>query len=450
MPRSLRWRLLAGAAVAILAALGVAWVVMTLLFDRHIERRLAQDLTRDAERLVAALSLTPEGPVVRPEPRLDPRLETPAGGLYWQVSTPRSITRSRSLWDQALPPPPTAASAAEWTLRRGPGPFDAPLMILERTIQPDPNGPRLLVQFAEDATETATARAEFGRELALFLAGLWAVLLGAAWVQVQVGLHPLARIGRDLSALRSSPSARLPEPRLADLKPLADAINDLAAAREVDLRGARVRAADLAHGLKTPLAALAAQSRRLAAGGAAADAEALDRSISAITMAVEAELARSRVAVAGRAGQAEVGAVVDRLTRVLEQTERGEALIFTRRFTEPMVAAAAPEDLIEALGPLMENAARFARRQVRVTADAQDGVIRLAIDDDGPGIAADRVSEAFSRGARLDEAGEGHGLGLSISRDILERLGGDLTLTRSDLGGLRTCVRLRRAVEPTP
>jgi signal transduction histidine kinase len=85
-----------------------------------------------------------------------------------------------------------------------------------------------------------------------------------------------------------------------------------------------------------------------------------------------------------------------------------------------------------------------------VTADAQDGVIRLAIDDDGPGIAADRVSEAFSRGARLDEAGEGHGLGLSISRDILERLGGDLTLTRSDLGGLRTCVRLRRAVEPTP
>ena len=443
MLRSLRWRLLAGAAVAILAALMVAWVFMTLLFDRHIERRLAQDLTRDAERLVAAVSLTPEGPVVRPELRLDPRLETPAGGLYWQVSAPRAIARSRSLWDQALPAPPTGAPTNEWSLRRTPGPFDVPLMVLERAVQPDPNGPRLLVQFAEDATETATARAEFGRELALFLVGLWVVLVGAAWVQVQVGLHPLARIGRDLGALRSSPSARLPEPRLVDLKPLADAINDLATAREADLASARVRAADLAHGLKTPLAALAAQSRRIAAAGAPADAEALDRSISAMATAVEAELARSRVAAAGRAGEAEVGAVVDRLIRVLEQTERGETLIFTRRFEAPMIAAAAPEDLMEAIGPLMENAARFARRQVRITARIEGGAIALAIDDDGPGIAADRVSEAFSRGARLDEAGDGHGLGLSISRDILRRLGGDLSLTRSDLGGLRTCVRLR-------
>jgi signal transduction histidine kinase len=418
---------------------------MTLLFDRHIERRLGQDLTRDAERLVAAVSQTPDGPVVTPGLRLDPRLETPAGGLYWQVSTPRSVTRSRSLWDQALAAPPQPASARDWRLRRAEGPFGAPLMILERTILPDPNGPGVLVQLAEDATETATARAEFGRELALFLAGLWIVLVGAAWVQVQVGLLPLARIGRDLSALRSSPSARLPEPRLAELKPLADAINDLATAREADLKSARVRAADLAHGLKTPLAALAAQSRRIGAAGAPADAEALDRSISAITSAVEAELARSRVAVTGGAGEADVGQVVDRLIRVLEQTERGEALIFTNRLDDSVIAAAAPEDVMEALGPLMENAARFARRQVRVTGQVEDGVIRMTIDDDGPGIAADRVSEAFSRGARLDEAGAGHGLGLAISRDILVRLDGDLALTRSDLGGLRTAIRLPSA-----
>jgi signal transduction histidine kinase len=149
--------------------------------------------------------------------------------------------------------------------------------------------------------------------------------------------------------------------------------------------------------------------------------------------------------VTGGAGEADVGQVVDRLIRVLEQTERGEALIFTNRLDDSVIAAAAPEDVMEALGPLMENAARFARRQVRVTGQVEDGVIRMTIDDDGPGIAADRVSEAFSRGARLDEAGAGHGLGLAISRDILVRLDGDLALTRSDLGGLRTAIRLPSA-----
>ena len=59
--RSLRWRLLLGAAGAILLALGVAWVFMTLLFERHLERRLEAELTRDALALVAGLSLSPDG-----------------------------------------------------------------------------------------------------------------------------------------------------------------------------------------------------------------------------------------------------------------------------------------------------------------------------------------------------------------------------------------------------
>ena len=83
--RSLRWRLLLGATAAILVALVVAWLFMTLLFERHLERRLQAEMTRDALGLVADLSLAADGrPLLDAEPR-DPRLQKPAGGYYWQI-----------------------------------------------------------------------------------------------------------------------------------------------------------------------------------------------------------------------------------------------------------------------------------------------------------------------------------------------------------------------------
>jgi signal transduction histidine kinase len=99
--------------------------------------------------------------------------------------------------------------------------------------------------------------------------------------------------------------------------------------------------------------------------------------------------------------------------------------------------AIAGEDLNEILGPLLENAVRFARRQIRVAgAGRKDGVV-LTVEDDGPGINASDVSQAMQRGARLDEAGGGHGLGLAIARQLVEATGGTIALGSSPLGGLR-------------
>ena len=61
MPRSLRVRLLLGAAIAIFLALAAAWVAMTLLFERHVERRIEADLIRDGLQLAAALSIAADG-----------------------------------------------------------------------------------------------------------------------------------------------------------------------------------------------------------------------------------------------------------------------------------------------------------------------------------------------------------------------------------------------------
>lgn len=436
--RSLRWRLLLGATAAILAALIVAWLFMTLLFERHLERRLQAEMTRDALALVADLSLAADGkPALESEPR-DPRLRKPAGGYYWQISAQAGVLRSRSLWDAALPVP-TDAPVNDWRLRRAAGPFGQTVSVLERSLRPAADKPAVVMQLAQDTRPLASARAEFGRELAIFLAVLWLVLSAAAWLQVILGLRPLRKVHAELAVLRDSASARLPDSHVREVQPLTDAINSLADARERDLELARRRAADLAHGLKTPLAAMAAQSRRAREAGAEAAAEGMDRAIAAIGTTIDAELARARIAAAGHAPGAftNIRPAVERLATVLEHTEKGGQIAFALDIPASLQLAIRPEDFSEILGAVLENGVKYARRQVRVTGSAGPEWTRLTVEDDGPGIAHGRFDDALMRGGRLDESGNGYGFGLSIARELVQAMEGTMELGESSLGGLK-------------
>lgn len=450
MPRSLRVRLLLGAAIAIFVALAAAWIAMTLLFERHIERRIEADLVRWGMQLVAHVSIGPEGAPQLERLPADTRFEEPASGLYWQVSTTAGTLRSRSLWDQDLPASKDARSR-DWSTRIVAGPFEQELLLVERIVRPERAGAAVLLQLAHEQRSLHQASSEFGAELALFLAILWVILAAAAWAQVELGLHPLRRVRTEVHKLKRNPRARLDAARAAEIEPLVRAINELADARERDLGRARRRAADLAHGLKTPLAALSAQSRRAREAGAIEAADGLDRAIAAATAAVESELARSRAAtIRGAPTQASSSPLqlIEGIVGVVERTEFGAQRVFEVDVPEKLNIPLADEDLMELMGALIENAARYARRRVRISGagpkharhapDAEGGM--LVVEDDGPGIAAEQVAQAIMRGGRLDEAGFGHGLGLAIVQDLAEATGGKLSLLRSELGGLKATV----------
>jgi signal transduction histidine kinase len=198
--------------------------------------------------------------------------------------------------------------------------------------------------------------------------------------------------------------------------------------------------------MKTPLAALAAQSRLIREGGSdpAIAADGLDRAIAAAAAAVEAELARARAA-ASRHARQDVQAVplsvAQRLILVLERTDKGMRLDYVLDIPDWLRLPVTEEDLSEMLGPLLENAVRFARRQIRVAGRASDGSILLSVEDDGPGIKSGDAAEAMVRGVRLDQAGSGHGLGLAIAREMVEATGGTIALSTSSFGGLRVDLR---------
>jgi signal transduction histidine kinase len=444
---SLRLRLLAAAAIAILLALVIAGAGMNWFFQNHIEQREAEALVRIGERLAADARLDSAGrPVIDAEPR-DERFGEAASGLYWQVTGPGGGAHSQSLWDQNLAIG-AGARSDRWRTRHMPGPFGARLMVVERPVVLDRGGAPILVQVATDDAPIEAARGEFFRETAASLALLWLVLLLAAWVQVSLGLRPLAAVRRQIAALRRNPAARLPGGHPREIAPLTEAINALAEAREGDLGRARRRAGDLAHSLKTPLAAMAAQTRRAREAGAAEAADGLDRAVAAMRATLETELARTRAASlrdAGSSATADIESLVEKIVAVIERTERGERLVFDVDLAPDLNAPVAADTLMEMLGALTENAARHARRQVRIAGRIEDGATHLSVEDDGPGLDAEEIEAVMARGRRLDEAGAGHGLGLAIVGDLAEATGGTVTLARSALGGLE--VRLAWPVE---
>ncbi|MEM9690509.1 MAG: ATP-binding protein, partial [Pseudomonadota bacterium] len=99
-------------------------------------------------------------------------------------------------------------------------------------------------------------------------------------------------------------------------------------------------------------------------------------------------------------------------------------------------------DYLELAGNLLDNACKWCEQQVRVTLSADDGGIELSVDDDGPGIPADAREGLLKRGARLDEAAPGHGIGLAIVKDIVSSYNGSLEIGDSELGGARISIKL--------
>ncbi len=204
-------------------------------------------------------------------PPTDPRFQRALSGLYWQVAVEPDgpVLRSRSLWDFdiALPLETTVDDQVHhYSL---PGPDKQTLHLLQRHIQLPTRlgGDTARVAVAVDDAEIGAAVRRFAGALVPLLVVLAALLTAAAWAQVSIGLRPLTAMRRKLAAIGSGNARRLGGGFPDEVLPLAREIDTLLEARDRQIDKARARAADLAHGLKTPLQLLSSDAERLKAKG---------------------------------------------------------------------------------------------------------------------------------------------------------------------------------------
>lgn len=451
--RSLRFRLLAATLLAMGVALILAGLTLSGLFREHVLHQFSHTLTAQLNQVTARLEFDARGqPHLDARSLTDPRWSRPYSGLYWQIDrvdgTPAiGVLRSRSLWDTTLKPPMDALADGEVHVHNVPGPQDAKLMLVERTVAHDGATTaswRLMV--AADLSETSEATARFSGVLAGSLVILMGLLGAAAVAQVAIGLAPLRALQRALAAVHEGRAQRLDEAFPAEVQPLVDDFNRVLDRNAEIVARARTQAGNLAHAIKTPLAALsqAAASARRSPQAAAELAALVEEQASLARRQVDWHLARARAAAAhGIPGsRVAVAPAIAGLIRVMERVhaERG-VCIRCDPIASDLNFAGEVQDLQEVVGNLIDNACKWARSMVRVSAWSDGGPdarrLRIAIDDDGPGIAAERRDSVMARGARLDESVPGSGLGLGIVSELVSLYGGQVWLSSSASGGLR-------------
>nr|CCD32094.1 Integral membrane sensor signal transduction histidine kinase [Methylocystis sp. SC2] len=430
--KSLRLRLSIAAAISLTIALLVAGAALVLLFERQVVRRIGNELDTYIRQLAANVSVDPDGSLQLNRPLADPGFDQPLSGLYWQIvdDTTGAKLRSRSLWDHVIdladhPLEPGVVHHHDLT-----GPSGETLFTSERRIiyAVGDGMRRLRITAALDRKEIVEARSEFAGDVALSLAVLAAALFFASWGQIAIGLRPLEGLRRSVNAVRAGEQKSVAVDEPEEIMPLVAEVNSLLDAKAKAIESARARAANLAHGLKTPLTVLATDAERLRQKGETEIADELQDLAFGMRRLINHELSKARLQSAPGIAKEGVAIrdVIESVIRTLSRSPKGSQISWRNEVSTKTIAYISAEDATELFGVLLENAVKWAETKVRIAAQGEHG-LRIVIEDDGPGVSADQIAKLGLRGVRFDETTEGSGLGLSIAADIVEAYGGRMS-----------------------
>ena len=441
---SLAARLIAAALIWTVLGLAAGGFVLSDAFRTAVEENFDTTLQVDLDGLIAAAEADPNGGVVLEERLLNHRFEQVYSGLYWEIlpkRTDQSVQFSHSLFDHLIAiEDPRTVGALTWGHAKGPE--DQQLRVLARQVvfpvaaTPDKDDTRSYTfMVAGDRSQVEAEAREFNGTLIWAFTLLGAGLIVAVLLQVRIGLRPLGRVSEALSRIRDGKARRLEGQFPAEIAPLASELNSLIQHSEEVVGRARTHVSNLAHFLKTPLTVLASEAQ--AAPGPLADQ--VRRQVDVMRRQVDHYLARGRAAGAldVLGNRTKVEAVLNDLIRVLARIHGERGIEIAMHCPPSLFFRGERQDLEEMAGNLIDNACKWAKHAVRVTAAGEGAKWRLAIEDDGPGLRPEDRSRVLARGERLDESVPGTGLGLSIVEDIAKLYGGALTLGESVSGGVK-------------
>jgi signal transduction histidine kinase len=459
--RSLAARLLAIAITSIVGLMAIGWFAY-VQFDTQLTRLLIDpEIDSVAEDLIGKAGPGLSGEIALQDLPYDPRYLQPESGRYFQIARIQNDGSldvqviSRSLFDVTMPldaqsqrelTAPTARGARFLTIK---GPDREPLRVVARVASiPELEGRYLFMVGVATRDVLAPAGNLAAWAFAGFVTFCALMVAAASALQVRIGLEPLHQLQRDIADVRRGQSERLSGEYPAELQPLAHELNALVDHNREVVERARRHVGNLAHALKTPIAVL----KNAAADGVADNV--LKQSIDEMEGFVERQLRRARVAARAESRAGAQAPTIAYRTPVLQNLED---LVFMmeqkydhQKAVDISIDAAADatfrgerEDLLEMAANLIDNACKYGKSQVRVSLTMPaPGFLEIAVEDDGPGLSDADIALAMARGARLDEAAPGQGLGLSILKETVDLYAGELAFERSALGGLKVRLRL--------
>ena len=455
-PRSLQARQLLAASLGLVAFLALAGYALDRSFLSTAQSGMRERLHSYA-LAYANSDFARDGSVIPPYDPPDPRFKRPGSGLYAQIVLPSGHWESDSAQGPRLPDG-RMLDARQQT-------FEGPLPVTQINGQigevyrygygliwsgSDQQGSEFpyTVYILEDTTALGRQVAAFRSALWLNLGGAGLVLLLLQMVVLRWSLRPLRDVIGELKRVQSGAASGMSGAHPRELEPLTRSINGFIDSERENLDRQRNTLADLAHSLKTPLAVL--RTRLDSDADETELRDEVDTQLRRMNDLVTYQLSR-----AARSGHQlfavpiEIEPIAEQIVTGLEKVYAAKRVLCEFEIAPQVRFHGETGDLQELLGNLLENAFKWAAARVLLTvAEGVDAPGRrpglsIAVEDDGAGIADDRIAHVLQRGVRGDERVHGHGIGLAIVQDIVRSYRGELYVSRSqELGGARFEVSL--------
>jgi two-component system, OmpR family, sensor histidine kinase PhoQ len=449
-PLSLQARSLLAAGFALAAFLGLTGFALDTAIYETLRTSLHDRLQSYAYAYLAGSEVSRAERWLPPEVGPDPRFDRPGSGLYAGVIAPVEVDGNRQ---DSWRSPSALGLDLPFSTRLEPntvefGVRDAgfgKVYLFSLGVKDwDPanrGSVDLTLHIAEDVAYLQNQLDVFRRTLLVYLGGLGLLLLALLMATLRWSLRPLRRVAIDLARVERGDQERLPDRYPLELSGLATNLNEFIESERDHLSRYRNTLSDLAHSLKTPLAVMRSQ---LESG---ADGEQLRwtvlEQVGRMDQIVAYQL--SRAATSGHTtfvAPLRIEPHAEEIVGSLEKVYASRRIICEFEIDGQAAFYGEQGDLFELLGNLIENAFKWARQRVLVSArplpqgGARRPGVEITVEDDGEGIPKDKVEHVLQRGVRGDERVQGHGIGLAIVQDLVKAYRGELHVSRSaTLGG---------------
>lgn len=429
-PRSLRRLFFKNTTIAVATIMLVSIFVVDFGYVREMEKSAQEKLKLHIYTLLSVAQLDGDSIWV-PAILYNQRFNKKESGLWAAVFNQQSEMVWHSLSIDEVPTPPSLSKdAGSWNFGKHDIDDHTYLTASYKVVWQDKQRYEFSFVVAEDRALLAKDIKRFrGYLVAGFVVITLSLLMGQAFM-LRLAFRPIGKLEGEIAAMDEGVKDRLSGDYPKELRGVTRNLNALVEKEYQQRERYRSSMADLAHSLKTPMTILNGEIQHYP------DNKTMRDALARIDSNIEYQLRRAVVTghtVLDKGTQ--VTQVLSLVVEAMEKiyVERNVALHINANETHTFFGD--ENDLMEIFGNLLDNAFKYAEKQIQVAVTQNDDKLVIKVEDDGPGFSDQDVERIFSRGERLDQQGLGQGIGLAVVYDIVKNYRGTIDAKKSALGG---------------
>lgn len=450
--KSLSARLLFTVSLLLLVFFGLSIIALESAYRESAEQAIRDRLNVQMLMLIAAADTDSAGRLTLPDQLPEARFMSPGSGLIGQIISESDVLewRSMSAVGLFLPIEPVDTSEGmrfqQAQTTDGTDMFTYSLAVEWEIAE----GEEFTYTFsvAESMEPLRAQVGKFRERLFTLFAAVMALLLASQAIVLRWVLRPLRQVAQEIAEIESGERADLSIDYPTELQRLTRNTNRLLDAERKRLARYRNTLGNLAHSLKTPLAIVrnTLESHQLDHDVASGIHQQVDRMSDIVGYQLQRAAASGSTTLG--VSRIDVRPILDAIIESLHKVYADKGVACVIDGDDRLAYRAEQGDLMEIFGNLLDNAFKWAASQVDVRCeqlvdpDFETSGVRIVIADDGPGISDKDAARVMRRGQRADETVAGHGIGLSVVRELVDIMQGTVSLEVSPNGGAQFTVTL--------